>query len=156
MSRKVSITEPHPSVPKSGGYIGGGRGGVGNYRRYRPEDLTLGPSASGPASRIPFKKLSLQHTGRGGAGNMFRTSDTEERVFQFDEEMVKRREARAPLYHIGRGGSGNCVDETTEQSRTERLNSTCSAGSTGSDDSTSNSVRQNVGTALTKLTRKFT
>ena len=95
-SRKVSITEPHPSVPKTGSaYIYGGRGGAGNYKRYKTEDLTDGPSAAGPASRIPLisrslKKQTLLPVGRGGSGNMYKpTSDAEERVFQFDEEMAK-------------------------------------------------------------------
>src|ERR1700761_6107908 len=136
MSRNVSVTEPHPSVPKAGGYVFVGRGGAGNYKRYKGDELTSGPTASGPASRISLTKgfkrqPAVQPTGRGGAGNMFRAPDNEERVFQFDEEMVKRREMQAPVYHIGRGGAANYVDETTQQQqqqqqqpRSERMGST--------------------------------
>jgi hypothetical protein len=104
-SRNLSVTEPHPSVPKPGAFISGGRGGVGNYRRYKAEDITPGATATGPASRISLSKSSKRqpaHTGRGGAGNVYKAADTEERVFQFDEEMVKKRELQAPVYHIGR------------------------------------------------------
>lgn len=106
-SRSLSVTEPHPSVPKPGAYLYGGRGGAGNYRRYKSEEITPGATATGPASRISLSKSSkrqpVQHSGRGGAGNIYKATDTEERVFQFDEEMVKKRELQAPVYHIGRG-----------------------------------------------------
>ena len=63
-SRKVSITEPHPSVPKSGtAYLSGGRGGAGNYKRYKAEDITDGQSATGPASRINLLSKSLKRQG---------------------------------------------------------------------------------------------
>ena len=158
MSRNLSVTEPHPSVPKAGGYIYGGRGGAGNFKRYKGDEITPGPTAAGPASRISlsksFKRQGSLPIGRGGAGNMVRTPDAEERVFQFDEEMAKRRELQAPVYHIGRGGAANWVDETQQQQqqyRTERLNSTASASS---DDSSSSNARRSEGT-FSKLARKF-
>ena len=154
MSRNLSVTEPHPSVPKTGGYIYGGRGGAGNYRRYKADDITPGATATGPASRISLSKSSkrqpLQHTGRGGAGNTFKPVETEERVFQFDEEMMKKRELQAPVYHIGRGGAGN---EVNQQPRTQRMNSTASAISSNSDDS-DNNARKSEGT-FSKIARRF-
>lgn len=147
MSRNFSVTEPHPSVPKSGGYIYGGRGGAGNYKRYKAEDLTSGPTATGPPSRLnlqPFKRQAAIPAGRGGAGNMVKPVEAEERVFSFDEELVRQRENSTPIYHIGRGGAANWVDERrpSKSSRTE---------SVSSDDSTSSRVRD----ALGKVTRKF-
>lgn len=148
MSRNYSVTEPHPSVPRTGGYIYGGRGGAGNYKRYKAEDLTSGPTATGPASRVSlpqtFKRQAAVPAGRGGAGNMVKRHEAEERVFSFDEELVRQRESSTPIYHIGRGGAANWVDETrsSKSTRTE---------SVSSDDSTSSKVRG----ALGKMTRKF-
>lgn len=148
MSRNYSVTEPHPSVPKSGGYIYGGRGGAGNYKRYKAEDLTSGPTATGPASRVslpqPFKRQTAIPSGRGGAGNMVKPYDAEERVFSFDEELVRQRQNSTPIYHIGRGGAANWVDESRERksSRTE---------SVSSDDSASSKVRGALGKVARKL-----
>lgn len=159
-SRKVSITEPHPSVPKTGTtYISGGRGGAGNYKRYKTEDITDGPSATGPASRInllsrSLKKQYLLPVGRGGSGNMYKpTADAEDRVFQFDEEMAKRHEAQAPVYHIGRGGAANWVDERDDAAQPERTRqgSLASAGSDSSESSSGSNVRR----TFSSLTRKF-
>lgn len=156
MSRNLSVTEPHPTVPKTGGYVYGGRGGAGNYKRYKAEEITPGPTATGPASRISLSKSSkrqpVQHTGRGGAGNVFKAAETEERVFQFDEEMVKKREIQAPVYHIGRGGAGNYA---SEPSRSERLNSTASAISSGSDDSSSEGNATKTQGPFSKFVRRF-
>ena len=156
-SSSVSVVEPHPTVPK-GGYIGGGRGGAGNFKRYKPEDLTPGPTATGPSSRItlpkPFKRQNALLTGRGGSGNLFKVPADEERVFQFDEEMVKSRESRAPVYHIGRGGAGNWNDERegSSQRKSTRQDSSASSDSTHSDDSDgSNQVRA----ALARISRRF-
>lgn len=152
MSRSYSVTEPHPSIPKSGAYIMGGRGGAGNYKRYKAEDLTSGPSATGPASRVslpqPFKRQSAVPAGRGGAGNMVRPQENEERVFSFDEELVRQRESSTPIYHIGRGGAANWVDESIRPSASTRQGS---SGSVSSDDSATSKVRS----ALGKVSRKF-
>lgn len=155
-SRKVSITEPHPSVPKSGtAYLSGGRGGAGNYKRYKAEDITDGQSATGPASRINLLSKSLKRqvllpVGRGGNGNMCTPgTDAEDRVFQFDEEMAKRSQPQAPVYHIGRGGAGNWVDEESVASQERSRQG--STGSAGSDLSTGSNVRRSFG----QLTRKF-
>jgi len=46
--------------------------------------------------------------GRGGAGNVFPSS--ERAIFSFDEELERQlRWERdvAPVYHVGRGGAGN-------------------------------------------------
>ncbi|CAK1357541.1 hypothetical protein CB0940_07730 [Cercospora beticola] len=134
MSSRYSVCEPHPSVPRSGGYIMGGRGGAGNYHRYKAEDLTSGHNATGPASRIsltrPFKRTMT--TGRGGMGNTI--TETEENIFQFDEEMLKARETAAtPVYRIGRGGAGNTVQDDRVSSSSLRKNSTSSSASDSSD-----------------------
>ncbi|KAI7046148.1 hypothetical protein KC317_g23486, partial [Hortaea werneckii] len=74
MPRNFSVVEPHPSVVNHGGYIGSGIGGAGNYKHYNRAELTPGPSAQGPAARIPLKKRPdrVVPCGRGGAGNMRR------------------------------------------------------------------------------------
>ena len=151
-----------------------GTGGAGNYRRYKAEDITPGATATGPASRISLSKSSKRQpvlSGRGGAGN-YKASEAEERVFQFDEEMVKKRELQAPVYHIGRGknfsdmissetsanyiqgGAGNWAD-VKQQPRTERLNSTASALSSGSDGSESDSNARRSESTFSKIARRF-
>ncbi|KAF2211732.1 hypothetical protein CERZMDRAFT_18320, partial [Cercospora zeae-maydis SCOH1-5] len=128
-----SVCEPHPSVPRSGGYIMGGRGGAGNYHRYKAEDLTPGHSATGPASRVALTRPSTRTTttGRGGMGNTI--TETEENIFQFDEEMLKARETAAtPVYRIGRGGAGNTVQDDRVSSSSLRKNSTDSSASDSS------------------------
>jgi len=133
--------------------MGGGIGGAGNYKRYTAEQLTSGPSATGPASRINLATKQPQRVvrcGRGGAGNLVKTPETEEpqRIFQFDEEMVKRREAQAPVYHIGRGGAANFIDES--KPKVSRLGSTGSAASISS-----NSSAGSVRSVVDRLTRRI-
>ncbi|KAM3425363.1 hypothetical protein BST61_g7310 [Cercospora zeina] len=142
-SRRYCVCEPHPSVPRSGGYIMGGRGGAGNYHRYKAEDLTPGHNATGPASRVslarPCKRTMT--TGRGGMGNTI--TETEQNIFQFDEEMLKARETAAtPVYRIGRGGAGNTVHESSSL----RKNSADSSAS----DSSSN-VRRESGSMFSSI-----
>lgn len=84
---------------------------------------------------------------------MFRTNNEEERVFQFDEEMLKKREAQTPIYHIGRGGAANFVDESRDKARMERVNSTASVLSSSSEGSgTENTKREGT---FAKLARRF-
>lgn len=116
-SRSYSVVEPHPSAqPRA--YLATGRGGAGNYSR-APSNLTAGPNAQGPPSRVhlnPSSSFSASsstkspsfHSGRGGAGNVHPA--TERAIFSFDEELERQlsqdRKA-APVYHVGRGGAGN-------------------------------------------------
>lgn len=132
-SRNFSITEPHPSVPShQSTAFHWGRGGAGNVTRVTAKDVTPGPNATGPASRIklPSPPSNGQFlTGRGGAGNVHR----ERAIFSFDEELRQQQrlqEAASPIYHVGRGGSGNFIDETKPQSDRKG-----SASSTFSNDS---------------------
>jgi len=156
MPRNFSVVEPHPSVVNHGGYIGSGIGGAGNYKHYNRAELTPGPSAQGPAARIPLKKRPdrVVPCGRGGAGNMRRvTNSPEPEMFQFDEEMMKQRETAAPTYHIGRGGAANFVDEM--KPRTNRMGSTGSDMSVNSDRSEASSVRSRMEGTFNRLTRKI-
>lgn len=129
-----SITEPHPSVPKSH-YMHSGRGGAGNYSQVNPEKLTSGTTASGPASITPLNPASPSSffaSGRGGAGNIHR--EGERAIFSFDEELERERrmtEHQAPIYHVGRGGAGNLVNET--RPRMDSRSSTSSTSSAGSN-----------------------
>lgn len=75
---------------------------------------------------------------------MRKAYEAEQRVFSFDEELVRQRESSTPIYHIGRGGAANWVDENRSSKSTR-------AESVSSDDSTGSKVRDTFG----KLTRKF-
>ncbi|EME83148.1 uncharacterized protein MYCFIDRAFT_211255 [Pseudocercospora fijiensis CIRAD86] len=140
MSPNYSVVEPHPTVPKSGGYVGGGRGGAGNFKRYKAEEITDGQNASGPASRITLSRPFRRHipAGRGGAGNMF--SETEEPIFQFDEEL-KSRQHSTPVYRIGRGGAGNMVNEIKANTLSRKDSTASEAESTTSRFSISSIFR---------------
>lgn len=80
----------------------------------------------------------------------------EERVFQFDEEMVKKRETQnvAPVYHIGRGGAGNCANESRSQ-RTGRTDSGASVMSSSSEGSTDGQAAAKREGVMGKLARRF-
>ncbi|GAI97699.1 unnamed protein product [marine sediment metagenome] len=156
MSRNLSVVEPHPSVVKTGSYIGSGIGGAGNFRRYQSSELSEGPNAMGPAALATIARPAkrVMPSGRGGAGNMYRPKDHEEpSIFQFDEELVKRRESAAPMYHIGRGGAANWVTEN--KPRTQRMGSSDSSASISSDRSSGSSVRRSMEGALGRLQRKL-
>lgn len=166
MSRNFSVTEPHPTVPKKGGYIGGGIGGAGNYKRYQPGELSTGPDAAGPPSRVALSSKPARQTmpaGRGGAGNMFRRSTSsdsnDEALFKFDEEISRRTrdvDAAAPVYRVGRGGAGNTFGDSSASSirRTSRINSTDSSASISSGGSDA-SVRRSLETAFGRISRKL-
>lgn len=145
------ITEPHPTVGSS--YIYSGRGGAGNAMRIKPNEVTPGQTASGPASRVkltPPPSNAFYATGRGGAGNM---KKSERAMFSFDEELRQQerlRSQQAPVYHIGRGGAGNLVDEL--KPRSQRQHSTSSASSVESEK---DGVRRSVDSAWKRLSRQF-
>lgn len=149
------ITEPHPSLPSSNLYYAG-RGGAGNVQRVNPSDITSGPNASGPASRVklsPPPTNAVFATGRGGAGNMHR--EKERAMFSFDEELAQQerlREHAAPVYHIGRGGAGNAVDEMSVR-RVERMNSGSSNTSVESADSAG--MRRSIEGAWNRVSKTF-
>lgn len=156
-SAAYQVTEPHPSVPSGkSAYIHAGRGGAGNYARYNFNDLTLGPIASGPASRgriSPPPSNGSFTTGRGGAGNTFSRRDSQRAMFSFDEELERQAKvvenaSRAPVYHIGRGGAGNAIEEMKP---VQRQGSATSASSTGS--SASEKVRRSLGDVVRSLSR---
>ncbi|KAK4540173.1 hypothetical protein LTR36_009759 [Oleoguttula mirabilis] len=167
MSRTYSVTEPHPSVAKDA-YLGSGRGGAGNYAHYTPATLTAGPNATGPAALIDLTRPTARpqrtvFAGRGGAGNMYkshtpRINSPEPAIFQFDEELLKRRSSPAPIFHFGRGGAANFVDETkagTAGKPTGRTGSTGSAASVSSERSgAGSSVRRSMEGAFGKLARR--
>jgi hypothetical protein len=152
MPSRFSVIEPHPT-PKTT-YIGGGIGGAGNFRRYKPEEVTKGSDATGPASRIPLQKQKRYvPSGRGGAGNFFTRG--EESIFQFDEEMIKKRDAEpTPVYQVGRGGAGNFYSERKTSSA--RKDSTDSSASSDSERLSIRNVltRQTSGGVLSIFSRR--
>jgi hypothetical protein len=153
MGFSFHLTEPHPSA---GAYMYSGRGGAGNAMRIKANEVTPGPTASGPASRTklpPPPTGSIYATGRGGAGNM---KKTERAMFSFDEELAQQerlRSQQAPVYHIGRGGAGNLIDEM--KPRSQRMNSTSSTSSVESVQSDKDSVRGSVERSGQWLKRQF-
>lgn len=156
MSRNYSVTEPHPSVPKSGKVVlGGGIGGAGNYKRYDASEVTNGATANGPASRVTLSRPKARTvlSGRGGAGN-YKAPESEVPMFQFDEELTKRREHEAPVYHIGRGGAANFVKDSQQPIRSTRMGSSDSSASISSGSS-AGSARRSIEGAFGRLSRKL-
>lgn len=147
----LHFTEPHPSVKASKPRVlGSGRGGAGNYARYTPNELTSGPSATGPAARAsslsstsstsaPVRpKSSHYSTGIGGFGNVKPSS--EKRIFSFDEELERQHRLSesvnsSPVYHVGRGGAGNAFSDRDVSASKARQTSAGSVSSVGSEGS---------------------
>ena len=99
MSSKVTITEPHPTVP-IGSYTHSGRGGAGNTFRASESPSSTSRSAKAPRSSRAF------YSGIGGAGNAHRAG--ERAVLNFDEEFDRARvRDSATATHVGVGGAGN-------------------------------------------------
>lgn len=155
------IIEPHPSISKKSTlYLNGGRGGAGNYARYQSSALTPGSQATGPASvtkLAPPPTTGKFTSGRGGAGNTFKRSDSQRAIFSFDEELARDQRlrdnaAKAPVYHIGRGGAGNAVDDM--KPKADRANSISSADSASTAGSLGGKSSR-VGGAFERLTRTF-
>jgi len=149
-------------VPARGrsAYIQAGRGGAGNIKRYNSEELTKGPAAAGPASRVelsPPPTTSKFTSGRGGAGNTFARTHSQRAIFSFDEElkrdeMIKENMSKAPIYHIGRGGAGNAVNEMEPKGGLNGSSaSTASVSSNGS--SVSSRARRSFGDVFRTLSR---
>lgn len=160
VSLNYLITEPHPSAPRGrSAYIYSGRGGAGNYARYKAEDLTVGHEATGPASRAAISPPPMTQkvsSGRGGLGNTFTRQDSQRAIFSFDEELARDQKlmdarAKAPVYHTGRGGSGNFVDGMKPSA--SRQNSAASVSSNGS--SVSDKARRKLGGAFRSLSRTW-
>ncbi|KAI8959645.1 hypothetical protein F5Y11DRAFT_297622 [Daldinia sp. FL1419] len=98
----LTITEPHPTVPKNS-YTHSGRGGAGNYFRAP----TTTPS-SGVATKPTTVKSTTSrfYSGRGGAGNAHVSAAKP--VLSFDEEYThKSHIEQKPVGYVGRGGAGN-------------------------------------------------
>lgn len=156
MYRAFSITEPHPSVPSHTTYIHTGRGGAGNATRISSKEVTPGPTATGPPSRVNLKlpkPPSSGHflTGRGGAGNVHR----ERTIFSFDEELRQQQRLQAnaaPIYSTGRGGSGNIIDDKKPSTHL-KTSASSTVSSDSADSSTSQRGRRSYETARTWLTQ---
>ena len=109
VSSTYKVVEPHPHAATP--YIHTARGGAGNI--VKADSTSKGPDATGPASRHPSlrsSKRSVFTSGRGGAGNLY--SSSERAIFSFDEELereMRHMQDMAPVCHVGRGGAGNKV-----------------------------------------------
>lgn len=164
MTNGYLITEPHPTVPSTR-YLSSGRGGAGNAIYADPSHLTRGPTASGPASRLPLPPTTTPttpySTGRGGAGNMRpptpRGAAGERAIFAFDEELAAQArlmDHAAPVYHVGRGGAGNAVDEFRRAASSKKAGSEggSSAGESGGEG---HGRKRSVEEAWAKVARTF-
>ncbi|KAI4189060.1 MAG: hypothetical protein L6R41_001727 [Letrouitia leprolyta] len=134
MPFSLRLSEPHPTVTSSS-RLPTGRGGAGNFTRPPPPSAlpststVVDPSSSSIHSSSSHKNNII--TGRGGAGNIYCTSE-ERPMFKFDEELEReRRNSEAvPIYHVGRGGAGNLINEKG----TTRRDSSASERSAASRD----------------------
>ena len=140
MPSSYHIVEPHPSTTTAHA-VNTSRGGAGNVVPLNKTNKpTSGPSASGPASvtRLGSNQRKQHASGRGGAGNVF--SSTEHTIFSFDEELewqLQREKHAAPVFHVGRGGAGNLV--LAQPSTSDILNRKWSNSSTVDSDASSSS-----------------
>ena len=131
MSR-YTLHEPFPQYSHVSS-MSFGRGGAGNRTGSTVPSKArtqLPPSSITTSQAHPGPKYS---SGRGGAGNMHRTSE-DRAIFHFDEELERdklRNQNVAPVYHVGRGGEGNVIDKRRASQGSEGSHS--SAGKKGLD-----------------------
>lgn len=90
------------------------RGGAGNVINLKNTKTTPSRTATGPASltRLDSHVPPTFTSGRGGAGNVHRSS--ERAIFSFDEELERDMRGAAPVYHVGRGGAGNMIHRDSD------------------------------------------
>ncbi|KAI1808864.1 hypothetical protein F4811DRAFT_3905 [Daldinia bambusicola] len=99
----LTITEPHPTVPKNS-YTHSGRGGAGNY--FRAPTTTPSSGVATKPSTMSHTTTSRFYSGRGGAGNAHVAAAKP--VLSFDEEFThKSHIEQKPVGYVGRGGAGN-------------------------------------------------
>lgn len=165
MQRSASyhLVEPHPSVPQTRHpAIHTQRGGAGNVINLKNTRTTDSQTATGPASRTRLDTRGPPAnftSGRGGAGNVHKSS--ERAIFSFDEELERDLRRAAPVYHVGRGGAGNTVrGRNTAAARTGSesttndaysLNRPFSRGSTATNSSSESAGDRARGKALRGL-----
>lgn len=146
------VVEPHPTVPNaSRRAVYTGRGGSGNVVNLKDTKITTPTTATGPASltRLDSRTPSTFTSGRGGAGNVHRSS--ERAIFSFDEELERDMRRAAPVYHVGRGGAGNTMyrDDSSSASLSRKYSATSTA-TNSSTDSVSSRARDMARRGLEK------
>jgi hypothetical protein len=128
MPSYVTITEPHPTVPKNS-YTHSGRGGAGNF--FRAPETTAPTGVPSRVADVPKTKTTSTrfYSGRGGAGNIH--SVAERQAISFDEEFQRAevREKTATITHVGRGGAGNVYSTLTSSGSSTRRDSASTTGS---------------------------
>ncbi|KAK0636305.1 hypothetical protein B0T17DRAFT_481857 [Bombardia bombarda] len=132
MKPSITITEPHPTVPKNS-YTHSGRGGAGNF--FRAPATTAPTGIPTKTAAAPTTTTARFYSGRGGAGNAH--AAVERPLLSFDEEFNRAevREKAATLSHVGRGGAGNIFSSTHDikkdrkQSTSSRRDSSSTSGS---------------------------
>ncbi|KAL4778937.1 hypothetical protein BJX76DRAFT_362254 [Aspergillus varians] len=147
------VVEPHPSVPHtSRPALHTARGGAGNVISLKDTKTTDSRSATGPASlaRLDSRVPSLYASGRGGAGNIHRSS--ERAIFSFDEELEREMRRAAPVYHVGRGGAGNMIhrDNDNESILSRKFSSTSQTSAKSNLSTTSDRARDMARRGLEK------
>ncbi|RDW81119.1 DUF3602 domain-containing protein [Aspergillus mulundensis] len=147
------VVEPHPSVPHSGRpALHTARGGAGNVINLKNTKTTPSRTATGPASltRLDSHVPSTFTSGRGGAGNVHRSS--ERAIFSFDEELEREMRRAAPVYHVGRGGAGNMIhrENDNESTLSRKFSSTSNTSAKSNLSSTSDRAREMARRGLEK------
>ncbi|KAL4733086.1 hypothetical protein BDV11DRAFT_200748 [Aspergillus similis] len=147
------VVEPHPSVPHSGRpALHTARGGAGNVINLKNTKTTDSRTATGPASltRLDSHVPSTFTSGRGGAGNVHRSS--ERAIFSFDEELEREMRRAAPVYHVGRGGAGNMIhrENDHESVLSRKFSSTSNTSAKSNLSSTSDRAREMARRGLEK------
>lgn len=150
---KYRVIEPHPSVPHTTRpAVYTGRGGSGNVISLKNTKTTDSRTATGPASltRLDSRTPATFTSGRGGAGNVHRSS--ERAIFSFDEELERDLRRAAPVYHVGRGGAGNMMyrDDSSSNYSLSRKYSAASTATNSSSGSVADRARDMARRGLEK------
>lgn len=150
---KYRVIEPHPSVPHTPRpAVYTGRGGSGNVISLKNTKTTDSRTATGPASltRLDSRTPAPFTSGRGGAGNVHRSS--ERAIFSFDEELERDLRRAAPVYHVGRGGAGNMMyrDDSSSNYSLSRKYSAASTATNSSSGSVADRARDMARRGLEK------
>lgn len=157
MSSSYAFGHPHSTFYSKRPTTHTSRGGASNVA---PLDkvTSFSQSAGSTTSTAGLHHSSpreLRTFGRGGAGDVY--SSSELAIFSFDEELerqLKREKEAAPIFHVGRGGAGNMrhpgeYSFARKRSETSSIRSNSSADS--ENDRATDKSRRNIETGWGKV-----
>jgi hypothetical protein len=156
-SRNYSLVEPHPQTTAP--YVHTARGGAGNISKPTSSTSPFTTPASIPRESVEHKRPSTFKSGRGGAGNVYHSS--ERAIFSFDEELerqMRQQEAMAPVYHVGRGGAGNMIYADSSSTRPhdpETLSARSTSSAESGVDIATRAVRRSLEKGWAKVAERF-